>query len=559
MSRVDTMPGVAPLRRAAAPFATPLALVGLLLVVVGTLLPWAGFAGFPGALSLSLYPSGSRLYVLVLAPALLLVLTRFTRRREAGLAASLGLLAVVVQTMIAITQAGGGFVNVSAGAQVSLVGALLGVVAFLGLPDDAVDGAAVDLPAWPQLPAAAEVAGVLVALAAGLGLVVYATLHVDAPSQFIGFTLALLGAIVALNRLGLFDLLGTLYARRHTWTLVLMAIAAVAFPFTQNGTSYWLRVAANIGVFAAAAIGLNVVVGLAGLLDLGYIAFFGIGAYVAALYGNAGLGPSRGHLPFLLVVVLGALLSGLIGVIIGFPTLRLRGDYLAIVTLGFGEIFRILMNTYDRFTGGPNGLANIPDLKQGSFDFGLPHTVFGVQLKGFANYYFIELILVAVLMLLFSRLNDSRIGRAWVAIREDELAAASMGINTVSMKLLAFGIGATLAGASGTVQAHVATQVSPDSFVFLNSVFLLAAVVLGGMGTVPGAVLGSAILLAVPEKLRAFQDYRLLIFGVALIIIMRFRPEGLIASKRRQREFHEGGGAAGGLSAPPGSPGSAVS
>lgn len=559
MSRVDTMPGVAPLRRAAAPFATPLALAGLLLVVVGTLLPWAGFAGFPGALSLSLYPSGSRLYVLVLAPALLLVLTRFTRRREAGLAASLGLLAVVVQTMIAITQAGGGFVNVSAGAEVSLIGAVLGVVAFFGLPDDKIDGAAGDLPAWPHLPAAAEVTGVLVALAAGLGLVVYATLHVDAPSQFIGFTLALLGAIMALNRLGLFDLLGTLYARRHTWTLVLMAVAAVAFPFTQNGTSYWLRVAANIGVFAAAAIGLNVVVGLAGLLDLGYIAFFGIGAYVAALYGNAGLGPSRGHLPFLLVVVLGALLSGLIGVIIGFPTLRLRGDYLAIVTLGFGEIFRILMNTYDSFTGGPNGLANIPDLKQGSFDFGLPHTVLGIQLKGFANYYFIELILVAVLMLLFSRLNDSRIGRAWVAIREDELAAASMGINTVSMKLLAFGIGATLAGASGTVQAHVATQVSPDSFVFLNSVFLLAAVVLGGMGTVPGAVLGSAILLAVPEKLRAFQDYRLLIFGVALIIIMRFRPEGLIASKRRQREFHEGGGAAGGLSAPPGAPGSAVS
>ena len=154
MSRVDTLPGVAPLRRAAAPFATPLALAGLLLVVVGTLLPWAGFAGFPGALSLSLYPSGSRLYVLVLAPALLLVLTRFTRRREAGLAASLGLLAVVVQTMIAITQAGGGFVNVSAGAEVSLVGALLGVVAFLGLPDDAVDGMADDLPAWPQLPAA---------------------------------------------------------------------------------------------------------------------------------------------------------------------------------------------------------------------------------------------------------------------------------------------------------------------------------------------------------------------------------------------------------------------
>ena len=545
--------GTEAVRRVAGPFARPLALLGLVLVVVGTLLPWAGFTGFPGALSLSLYPSGSRLYCLVLSVGFLLVLTRFTRRRAAGLAVALGLLAVVVQTMIAITQAGGGFVNVSPGADVTLVGALLGVVAFVALPDDGTDGVPLDPPTWPALPAAVEAGGVLLALVLGLALVVYSTLHVDAPSQFVGFCLALVGAMVALNRLGLFSLLGALYARRHTLTLLLMAVAAVAFPFTQGGTSYWLRVAANIGVFAAAAIGLNVVVGLAGLLDLGYIAFFGIGAYVAALYGHAGLGPSRGHLPFLLLVVLGALAAGIIGVLIGAPTLRLRGDYLAIVTLGFGEIFRILVNTYDSFTGGPNGLSNIPDLQQGSFNFGLPHTVFGVELQGFANYYFVELILVVVVMVIFSRLNDSRIGRAWVAIREDELAAASMGINTVSMKLLAFGIGATLAGASGTVQAHVATQVSPDSFVFLQSVFLLAAVVLGGMGTVPGAVLGSAILIAVPEKLRAFADYRLLIFGLLLVVVMRFRPEGMIASKRRQREFHDGNaGMADALSAPPG-------
>ncbi|MGZ6826330.1 MAG: branched-chain amino acid ABC transporter permease, partial [Mycobacteriales bacterium] len=405
---------------------------------------------------------------------------------------------------------------------------------------------------WPALPAVVDVLLVLVGLGSGLALTVYATLHVDAPSQFVGLAIALAAGSVALSRLGLFSLLGAVYARRHAWTLVAMAAVAVAFPFTQQGTSYWLRVAANVGVFAAAAIGLNVVVGLAGLLDLGYIAFFGIGAYVAGLYGNAGLGPSRGHLPFVLVVALGAMVSGLIGVAIGAPTLRLRGDYLAIVTLGFGEIFRVLVNTYDGFTGGPNGLANIPDLKQGSFDFGLPHKVFGVTLQGFANYYYVELLLVVGVMFIFARLNDSRIGRAWVAIREDELAAASMGINTVSLKLLAFGIGATLAGAAGTVQAHVATQVSPDSFVFLQSVLLLAAVVLGGMGTVPGAVLGSAILIAVPEKLRAFQDYRLLLFGVALVLIMRFRPEGLIASKRRQREFRDGAGAADALAAPPG-------
>jgi branched-chain amino acid transport system permease protein len=549
MTSLEALPGAARLRALAAPVATPLVLTGLVLVVVGTLMPWAGFTGFPGALSLSLYPSGVRLYVLVLATAFLLVLVRFSRRRAAGLAASLGVLAVTVQTMIAISQAGGGFVNVSAGADVTLVGALIAVVGFYGLADPGPE-----LPdRWPVLPAVLDVLVVLVALGAGLFLTVFATLHVDAASQFVGLTLALVGGGVALSRLGLFAFLSAVYARRHAWTLVAMAAVAIAFPFTQEGTSYWLRVAANVGVFAAAAMGLNVVVGLAGLLDLGYIAFFGIGAYVAGLYGNAGLGPSRGHLPFLLVVALGAMVAGLVGVLIGAPTLRLRGDYLAIVTLGFGEIFRVLVNTYDGVTGGPNGLANIPDLKQGSFDFGLPHTVLGVQLQGFANYYYVELVLVVGVMFVFSRLNDSRIGRAWVAIREDELAAASMGINTVSLKLLAFGIGATLAGAAGTVQAHVATQVSPDSFGFLQSVLLLAAVVLGGMGTVPGAVLGSAILIAVPEKLRAFQDYRLLIFGLALVLLMRFRPEGLIPSKRRQREFHEDtAGRADALAAPPG-------
>jgi branched-chain amino acid transport system permease protein len=548
MTTLEALPGAARLRTAAGPFAVPLVLAGLVLVVAGTLMPWAGFTGFPGSLTLSLYPSGVRLYVLVLAVAFPLVVVRFSRRREAGLAASLGVLAVVIQTMIAITQAGGGFVNVSSGADVALVGALLAVLGFYGLTD-----AGPELPErWPVLPAVLDVLVVLAALGTGLFLIVFATLHVDAPSQFVGLSLALVGGGVALSRLGLFAFLSEVYARRHAWTLVAMAAVALVFPFTQEGTSYWLRVAANVGVFAAAAIGLNVVVGLAGLLDLGYIAFFGIGAYVAGLYGNAGLGPSRGHLPFLVVVALGAMVAGIIGVLIGAPTLRLRGDYLAIVTLGFGEIFRVLVNTYDGFTGGPNGLANIPDLKQGSFDFGLPHTVFGVQLQGFANYYYVELVLVVVVMFIFSRLNDSRIGRAWVAIREDELAAASMGINTVSLKLLAFGIGATLAGAAGTVQAHVATQVSPDSFVFLQSVLLLAAVVLGGMGTVPGAVLGSAILIAVPEKLRAFQDYRLLIFGLALVLLMRFRPEGLIPSKRRQREFHDGAPAADALAAPPG-------
>jgi branched-chain amino acid transport system permease protein len=524
------------------------AAAAFVLEVVGTNLAWATYTGFPGLMSLSFYPAGARSYVLALSLALGLVAVRFTRRRQAGIWASLASFAVTLQTLIAISRDGGGLVNVSAGAWITLLGTILGIVAFIALPDDGAP-----LPSsWPRMPRVLDGLAVVAGIGAAMLLLVYG-LSVDPANQFVALVIALIGGFAALNRLGLFAWLGALYARQQGLSLALIGLAAISFPFTQNGESYWLRVAANVGVLAAAAIGLNVVVGLAGLLDLGYIAFFGIGAYVAALYGNAGLGPSRGHIPFLLIVPLGALVSGVIGVIIGAPTLRLRGDYLAIVTLGFGEIFRIVVNTYDGFTGGPNGLANIPDLAFGSFNFGLPHKVFGITLQGFANYYWAELVLISIVVFVFSRLDRSRIGRAWVAIREDELAAAAMGINTVAYKLLAFGIGASVAGGSGTIQAHVATQVSPDSFVFMQSVLLLAAVVLGGMGTVPGALVGAAILYAVPEKLRAFSDYRLLIFGVLLILVMRFRPEGMIASKRRQREFHDTeASGADALSAPPG-------
>jgi branched-chain amino acid transport system permease protein len=237
------------------------------------------------------------------------------------------------------------------------------------------------------------------------------------------------------------------------------------------------------------------------------------------------------------VVILGGCIAAVFGLVIGTPTLRLRGDYLAIVTLGFGEIFRITANNWDGLTRGPNGISGVPDLAAGGFDFGESHELFGITLPGFANYYFVELVLIAGAILVFTRLNDSRIGRAWVAIREDELAAAASGIDTIRLKLLAFGIGAFLAGAAGTVNAHVTTQVSPDSYTFLESILLVAAVVLGGMGTVPGALLGSTALFVIPEKLRSFQDKRLLLFGAALILVMRFRPEGLVPSRRRRREL----------------------
>jgi branched-chain amino acid transport system permease protein len=230
----------------------------------------------------------------------------------------------------------------------------------------------------------------------------------------------------------------------------------------------------------------------------------------------------------------------------------LRGDYLAIVTLAFGEIFRIVVNNWNSVTRGPNGLSRIPHLALGGFDFGQPHRILGINLPHFANYYFLGLVLLAWVILVFTRLNDSRIGRAWVAIREDETAAAAMGVNTVRLKLLAFAIGAFLAGLAGTVNSHFGTQVSPEQYTFLDSITLLAAVVLGGMGTVPGALIGSTALILIPEKLRAFQDPRLLLFGLALVLMMRFRPEGIAPSRRRQRELHEEAGADA-LSAPPGS------
>ncbi len=254
--------------------------------------------------------------------------------------------------------------------------------------------------------------------------------------------------------------------------------------------------------------------------------------------------PSAGTRPFVVVMLVGACTAAIFGLIIGTPTLRVSGDYLAIVTLGFGEIFRLTMFNLDgnngpNLTNGPNGIPAIPDLNFFGFDFGAEHTVAGIQLGRFSNYYFLLLLLLMFVILVFTRLNDSRIGRGWVAIREDERAAEAMGVNVFGLKLLAFAVGAFLAGLAGTIKAHQDTSVSPDQYVFLESAFLLAAVVLGGMGTVVGVLVGATILKLLPEKLREVNDYRLLMFGLLLVVMMRFRPEGLVPSKRRQLEFHE--------------------
>jgi branched-chain amino acid transport system permease protein len=367
-------------------------------------------------------------------------------------------------------------------------------------------------------------------------------IEIDDPGEFLGFFIALTALAATLSTLGVFKGLAGPFRRNEGVAIALVAVLLLLFPFTQEGNTFWIQVTAQAGLFVLASLGLNIVVGSAGLLDLGYVAFFGIGAYTAALTGNALLTNVNFHIPFLLVVlVVAPVVAAIFGVLLGAPTLRLRGDYLAIVTLGFGEIVRITLNNLDPLTRGPNGISSIPDPVVGGWSIGKGFTLAGYEISGNSVYFYLLLALIALTLGVIYRLNDSRIGRAWIAVREDEVAAAAMGINTTIIKLLAFAAGAWFAGMAGAVNAHLLTQVSPDSYTFPFSVLILAMVVLGGLGNPPGVILGALILTFLPEKLREFSDIRFLVFGFALILIMRFRPEGLLPSARRRRELHATG------------------
>ncbi|GAA4844523.1 branched-chain amino acid ABC transporter permease [Kitasatospora terrestris] len=428
--------------------------------------------------------------------------------------------------------------------------AVILLVAGLKLADQWLRIGRIERPLAAPAPLASWLEILLIIAVFAVGLVA-ATFGISAEDGelFIGYLLLVAFTTAALNASGLLLRLRDLTSKHRTVTTGAAFAAAAAFPFTQSSDVYTL-IGVNILIFATVALGLNIVVGLAGLLDLGYVAFLGVGAYAAALVSGSQFSVFRGlHLPFPVAVLIGAAAALVFGVVIGAPTLRLRGDYLAIVTLGFGEIFRISMNNLDgtsgpSLTNGPNGVAAIPDVSLFGFDFGQPHDILGFQLGKFGNYLLLMLIVTAIVVTVFTRVADSRIGRAWVAIREDETAAEAMGINGFKVKLIAFALGATLAGLAGAVQAHVASAVSPDQYLFAgavppNSAFLLAAVILGGMGTVSGPLVGTALLFLIPAKLQFLQDYQLLAFGIALILLMRFRPEGIIANRRQKLEFHE--------------------
>jgi branched-chain amino acid transport system permease protein len=337
----------------------------------------------------------------------------------------------------------------------------------------------------------------------------------------------------------------------------MIAIALIALPFAlaSVGTA-WVRITNLAILFILLSLGLNIVVGFAGLLDLGYIAFYAVGAYVYALLASPHFNL---HLPFWVILPIGAAVAAFFGVLLGSPTLKLRGDYLAIVTLGFGEIIRVFLNNLSKpinITAGPQGISRIDPFTIGSFSFAKPETFLGLTFSGPIKYYYLLLAVLLVVIVVNLRLQDSRIGRAWEAIREDEIAARAMGINTTRMKLLAFAMGASFGGIAGGMFSAIQGFISPESFVLVESVMVLAMVVLGGMGNIWGVILGAILLSFVPEILRFTVEplqqavfgrqivepevIRMLIFGFALVLIMILRPGGLWPSAVRKRELAAG-------------------
>jgi branched-chain amino acid transport system permease protein len=348
--------------------------------------------------------------------------------------------------------------------------------------------------------------------------------------------------------------------RRHPaafWVgVMLVAVALLALPFVlaSVGTA-WVRITNLAILFILLSLGLNIVVGFAGLLDLGYIAFYAVGAYTYALLASPHFGL---HLPFWVILPIGAGVACVFGVLLGAPTLKLRGDYLAIVTLGFGEIVRIFLNNLSQpvnLTNGPQGVTLIDPFTVGNFSFARSETFLGLTFSGPVKYYYLLMLVLLAVIVINLRLEDSRIGRAWIAIREDEVAAQAMGINTRNIKLLAFAMGASFGGIAGGMFSAMQGFISPESFVLVESIMVLSMVVLGGMGNIGGVIVGALLLSFVPEVLRYTVEpvqravfgrmliepevIRMLLFGLALVLMMLYRPAGIWPSKTRKREFAE--------------------
>ena len=301
--------------------------------------------------------------------------------------------------------------------------------------------------------------------------------------------------------------------------IALAVIAGIAGVYPQVFNLYQTNIMISCLVYIVLGLGLNIVVGLAGLLDLGYVAFYAVGAYAYALCNM------HWDIGFWYMLPVGAVVGAILGILLGFPVLRLRGDYLAIVTLGFGEIIRLVLENWGDVTMGPSGISSIarPGL-------------FGVKLGVIGSTHYMYYIMIGLLVFTIfcvNRLQNSRIGRAWLALREDEIACQAMGIDKMKTKLMAFALGATWAGMAGVVFAAKTTFINPASFTFWESAIILSIVVIGGMGSIRGVIAGAIILILVPEYLRDFAEFRMLLFGAIMVLVMVFRPQGLISAKRK--------------------------
>jgi branched-chain amino acid transport system permease protein len=304
--------------------------------------------------------------------------------------------------------------------------------------------------------------------------------------------------------------------------LGIVAVVVVFFPFVSS--IYQTNIMTTALMYIVLGLGLNIVVGQAGLLNLGYVAFYAAGAYTyALLHQHFGVG-------FWLALPLGALAATILGVLLALPVLRLQGDYLAIVTLGFGEITRLVLENWNEFSFGPSGISGIPRPGLFGMEMGMHDAT--------VYMYFLMILLCIITIFVVNRLQDSRIGRALLALREDEIACQAMGIDKTRVKLTAFALGSTWAGLVGVIFAAKTTFVNPASFTFLESAMILSIVVLGGMGSIIGIVIGALVLILLPEYLRAFSDYRMLLFGTIMVIMMIFRPQGIVEGVRKTYEFH---------------------
>jgi len=549
-----------------AALARPFTAIGGVLFLIAAMLPWATFilndGAYPEKSTLQFFDApfeltGFRWHLLLFG--LLALIVTFApipgKNRVLGaLGWGGGLIGAVGAAFIA--GKGGGIGAITAADGTIAMGSIVAIVAGALLKIGSAATGPGDIPEWPTslfgwtgMKQRLEAWVYLLVAFAGVLWLVAQTLTAGGIGgaafpyagpvfiAFLGFAGGLLGA---LHGIGLTRWVSQLSEKHRPFSIVVLLLCAFAlpFPFTGAGSQYWMQVAATIGVYAATAIGLNIVVGLSGLLDLGYVAFMGIGAFVAANLSGVAASALGWNLPFPLAALIAAVVAGILGAIVGSPTLRVRGDYLAIVTLAFGEIFsRAAQNDIGDLTGGASAMPGIPPVSMFGTAFNEPINLLGAELPSGVLYYFMIVLVVALVMAVFANLKNSRMGRAWIAIREDEDAARAMGIRTGKAKILAFLVGATLAGLAGAIFVHKLGTASYDSFKFLESVTLLAAVILGGMGTIPGAVLGASLLFVLPEKLREFSDYRLFVFGLALVLIMRFRPQGLVPDRIRRAEF----------------------